>query len=238
MKIGIVSDIHGNWEALKAVSYILESEKVEEVWCLGDIVGYGPDPSLCIEWVKKNCKLIVCGNHDKAIYDPSELVYFNPAAQTAINWTSEQLKESDIAFLKSLPLTINWEDYLLVHASPERPQDWIYIFSVWEAERAFECCEERIILVGHTHVPQAYELKEEMAEEAEFPVELKSNIRYLINPGSVGQPRDGDPRASFGILKDNVFELIRVEYDVRKTQTKMYERGLPEFLARRLATGI
>ncbi len=237
MRVGIVSDIHGNWEALSAVSSALEKERVEEVWCLGDIVGYGPDPQECIKWVKQNCRLTVCGNHDKAVCREEEATFFNHIARKAIMWTCEQLSEEEIRFLDSLPYTISLGEILLVHSSPESPRSWGYILNEWDAERAFENCEERLIFVGHTHRPQAYEYRAGEALRSEFPVTIKLNIRYLINPGSVGQPRDRDPRASFGILEDETFRLLRVEYDIEKTQAKMYERGLPEHLAKRLEIG-
>ncbi len=236
-KIAVISDIHGNWEALKRVSQYLE-KNIDEIWCLGDIVGYGPEPSKCIEWVKGNCKYVVCGNHDKAVWDTGELIYFNPWAQEAILWTKSKLSEEDIKFLRSLPLCVKEKEFLLVHSSPVNPEQWTYIFSLWEAKEAFQHCEEKVIFVGHTHVPSAFQFGDEEIKEIDFPININNRFRYIINPGSVGQPRDKDPRASFGILYENTFELVRIPYDIKATQKKMYEENLPIFLITRLAQGI
>jgi predicted phosphodiesterase len=236
----VISDVHSNLEALLAVLDDLKRIKIKDVLFLGDAVGYGPDPNECLSLLTKNCRILLAGNHDRAALDLREAQYFNPHAQAAVIWTAEVLSASSIRTLLNLPVikAVEEQNLLLVHSSPFEPEKWHYISSPAEATEAFDFFGERICLVGHSHVPfiaekpssgkiQAYE------EEAEF----RKGSRYLINVGSVGQPRDGDPRACYVIVSDEGSEIKRVEYPVNKTQKKMAEAGLPDMLIERLSYG-
>ena len=240
MKVAVISDIHGNWEALTTVEKAIEKCGVDEIWCLGDIVGYGPDPSRCIEWVREKCSIVIAGNHDWAVTGKESIEYFNPWAKEAVLKIRNMLSAEEIDYLNNLPLTYKKDNILLVHGSPLKPQEWFYIFDEWDAKAAFEATEEWIIFVGHSHIPGCFSYKGNEIKEHCFPLKLKDTERYIINPGSVGQPRDGDPRASFGILdlKDMIFEICRVNYDIKTTQEKIKKADLPVWLATRLEKGL
>jgi diadenosine tetraphosphatase ApaH/serine/threonine PP2A family protein phosphatase len=245
MKVGIISDIHGNLEALGAVERELEALGVDEVWCLGDIVGYGPNPNECVTRVQDLCTLssgelmIVLGNHDEASVG-GDISFFNPRAQKAALWTRDQLSEENRDFLHSLPFKLERSDALLVHASPYEPDIWHYVMGIHDAAHAFAHFEHRACFVGHSHYPLVAELDGSvirMVEGAE--IELQPENRYLINVGSVGQPRDRDPRACFVTYepKKNLATYCRVEYDVSACQEKILHAGLPAMLAERLEIG-
>ena len=242
MLYAILADIHANLTAFEAVLGDIEKKGgVDEIWCLGDIVGYGPDPCRCIELLRQYKHVCVVGNHDLAAIGKMELSYFNPYAAAACQWTAEQLSEDDIEYLKNLPLTLEKGEFLLAHGSPAEPA-LEYVMSASIAARNFEFFQLPYCLVGHTHAPVAYR-----EEEGEcIPVSLSPGIglvlgekRMIINPGGVGQPRDGDPRAAYAIYDDEgrVFRLYRIEYDIRATQDRMMEAQLPIHLITRLEAG-
>lgn len=243
MRYAILADIHGNLEAFTAVlDDIGEKGDVEEIWCLGDIVGYGPDPHRCIE-ILNNCKHIcIAGNHDMAAVGKADTKYFNSLAVAAIQWTSERLTPEDIKYLGELPLTGQRGDFTLVHGSPTEPL-WEYVISTGIAIRNFTYIETTYCLVGHSHVPMAF-LKDK--ETGCKPVNLMQGIglalgdnKMIINPGGVGQPRDGDPRASYAIFDSEreMVNLYRVSYNIEATQKKIITSGLPMALASRLEQG-
>lgn len=239
-KLAIISDIHGNLEALKSVLEMLEWMRVERIHCLGDIVGYGPDPAACIELVRENCDGIIAGNHDWAVCGKTSIFNFNPVAQQAVLWTRERLGDEELEFLISLPLSLTeGESTLLVHASPLNPAEWGYIESVWEASVAFSYFDMPLCFIGHTHVPAVFTWSHEETKEESYPVKIREGKRYIFNVGSVGQPRNGDPRGTFAIwdIERREIELIRVSYRVKETQKKILEKGLPPWLAHRLALG-
>jgi len=241
LRIAIVSDIHGNLEAFEAVLAQIDEEKIDKVICLGDVVGYGPNPNECMSLARERCQTILMGNHDYAcIYKP-EMFFFNHFARQAIEFTLSIIKEEHLDFINQLPFLHSENDLLLVHANPLRPEGWEYILSIDEAIYYFPKFSEKICFIGHSHLPSIYVESEEskfsFIEQRE--IELESNCRYIINVGSVGQPRDGNPASSFGVidLAQQTFEIVRVAYDIEKTIDRFEKAGLPNFLAQRLRIG-
>jgi predicted phosphodiesterase len=242
MRYAILADIHANLAAFEAVLEDIEAKgSVDELWCLGDIVGYGPDPGECIELLRKYNPVCVVGNHDLGAIDKLDLSSFNPAAAAACRWTAAQLKTSDIRYLESLPLTVTKGDFYLVHGSPAEPV-MEYVMSTGIAEKNFSFFDSPYCLVGHTHVPLAFKQAETLCSS----ISLSPNIglvlgahRMIVNPGGVGQPRDGDPRASYAIYESegSILRLYRVPYDINSTQDKMVQAGLPMPLISRLESG-
>ncbi len=246
MRYLIISDIHSNLEALEAVLKDAEG-RYEAVLCLGDIVGYGPAPNECIERVRGLPSLsCVAGNHDWAAISKIGIEDFNPDARAATIWTQKTLTPISSAYLRSLPEKIVLEEKItIVHGSPRYPI-WEYILSTLTALENFGHFETPWCLVGHSHVPVIFAFNENKPNFCDAfvppenePVFLDPDFRFIINPGSVGQPRDGDPRASYAILdsEKGVVELRRVVYPVDKTQAMMEKVGLPPRLIARLSFG-
>ena len=242
MRIAILADIHSNLAAFEAVLEDLKTKGgFEKIWCLGDVVGYGPDPHQCIELLCQYDHLCVAGNHDWAAIGKMDTSDFNPVAAAASYWTTEQLTADDIKYLEGLPLDICQDDFTLVHGSPREPI-WEYMLSAETARDNFACFETDFCLVGHSHVPLVYESQGSMVISSQFPEDASLKLgknRLIINPGGVGQPRDGDPRASYALYDSEARILYhyRVEYDVLATQHKMDEQGLPLGLILRLSEG-
>lgn len=243
MRCAILADIHANLAALEAVlEDIRKKGGVDETWCLGDIVDYGPDPRPCLEVVQRLRPLGVVGNHDLAAIGRLDLDYFNPDAAVSNRWTAAQLNPADVAYLDALPLTLEKDSFTLVHGSPADPV-WEYIVSASIAAKNFDLFPFRYCLVGHTHEPAIFrQEKNGGVAAARFMPGIGlvlGNDRLIINPGAVGQPRDGDPRASYAIYdsEGRVMRLYRVPYDVRATQDKMMAAGLPIGLIMRLEVG-
>jgi predicted phosphodiesterase len=243
MKIALISDIHANAEALEAVLADIKTQKVDEILCLGDIVGYGANPNECIELVKKSCSLVLLGNHDAAAVGMLSTQHFNIHAKIAIEWTTENLKNSCLAWLKTLPLKENKFSHTLVHATPYEPNMWYYITSLEEAAFNFQFFETAFCLVGHTHIPIIIVLEHEkevyLHQGETLDYSGLDNVRFLINVGSVGQPRDRNSKSCYGIIDSDAktFTYHRVEYDVQKAQAKMRKIKMPEFLITRLEEG-
>jgi diadenosine tetraphosphatase ApaH/serine/threonine PP2A family protein phosphatase len=241
MKYALLSDIHSNLEAFQAVIKDLEYEQVDHVCFLGDIVGYGADPDQCIDLLQGLTSRVVAGNHDWAAVGLTDTTYFNPVAKSAIDWTSEKISPSHRKFLKTLPLTHLLPPIQLVHATPHKPETWNYIFSLKEALNGFNNCAHPICFIGHSHSPVAFVEKREgkVSLMPDRSFQIRNEHRYIINVGSVGQPRDGDPRAAYGIYdsENTSFTLKRIAYPIEDTQKKIVEAGLPPFLASRLSEG-
>jgi len=241
MKLGIFSDVHSNLTALDAVLALLKEQGADEYLCCGDLVGYGPDPGPCVKRLRQLKMTVVAGNHDYGVLGQTPVSSFNRAAQAAIVWTRKQLKEDDFAFLDSLPLVERVGNFTLVHGSPSAPENWEYIFSVREAAEEMGYFAESCCIVGHSHYPFAVERRNgdtvHLLPHASF--DLKPDQKYLVNAGSVGQPRDGDPRACCLLFdtRGRKMTFFRVEYDIPAVQTRIRAAGLPEFLATRLAAG-
>lgn len=240
MRYAILADIHGNLAAFQAVLQDIEERGgVDELWCLGDIVGYGPDPGECIAFLRQFPHLCVAGNHDWAAIGKVDVSDFNPDAAQACRWTASQLSPEDVRYLENLPLTICRDDFTIVHGSPREPI-WEYILSTQSAKANFGYFETRFCLIGHSHVPLVFEDIGETCLLSELPAELKlGENRLIINPGGVGQPRDGDPRAAYAIYddEDKTIYHYRIPYDIEATQERMARQGLPAFLAIRLSYG-
>lgn len=243
MVYGLISDIHANLEALEAV--LAELNGVEGYLCLGDLVGYGPDPEACLTRVRALPGLTaVVGNHDLAAigrYDPN---WFNPYARRAIEWTAGRLTSDDAAYLGSLPDTEEVAGAVLVHGSLPEAMD--YVTNCEDALDCFDAFGGALCLVGHTHVAEYY-TRPESARTCEQlgllrggQVDLRRELRYLINPGSIGQPRDGNPQASFGVYDSDArtVRVGRVDYDLAAVQAKMRAGGLPRYLSERLGRGV
>lgn len=213
---------------------------MDEYWCLGDIVGYGPDPAACLSLVRERCRYVVAGNHDLAAAGEMDLATFNPEAARAVLWTSNQLNEQEKAYLGRLDLMIVSEDFTLVHGSPDEPA-WEYILDAYSAKENFARFDTPFCLVGHSHIPVIF-CEEQSRVKTIYPVPAEKKLegeRLIINPGSVGQPRDGDWRASFMVYDTlkGMLELRRVGYNVKITQEKMRRADLPSHLIERLSQG-
>jgi predicted phosphodiesterase len=238
----IISDIHGNWEALSAA---LESAdgKHESTICCGDIVGYGADPNAVTEWVRAHAQVAIRGNHDRACASLTGIDWFNPMAQAATRWTNRVLTDENREWLEKLPMgPAQVENFQIVHGSPLHEDE--YILSVGEASEAFAYAELPLTFFGHTHVQCGFEnsrLRTRRWSPAEVgrSQHVNGDAAYLVNPGSVGQPRDGDPRAAFALFDSESLELqlCRVQYDIAAAQQKIIEARLPSMLAQRLSSG-
>ncbi|MGQ0548405.1 MAG: metallophosphoesterase family protein [Armatimonadota bacterium] len=242
MRVAVLSDIHANLEALEVVLSHLEGQAHDCVVCLGDFVGYGPDPNACIELVRPRLRAAVVGNHDAAAIGVRSSEDFNLYAAEAIIWTQRTLSEGSRAYLAGLPQRADVEGLLLVHGSPRGPVDE-YILDTRTARASFAADPFRVAVVGHSHQPVVFIESHHRASAQgllpEVPVRLRSHNRYIINVGSIGQPRDGDPRASYAIVDtvEGTATLFRVAYPVEETQRKMEAAGLPAPLIERLAHG-
>ncbi len=242
MRIALLSDVHGNIWALERVLGDLKRRGADEVWFLGDAVGYGPKPTECWEALREVVDLWVLGNHDAALFDEESYRDMNPVAQAAIDWTRERVPQELVEFMRRVPLWRDEGDLYMVHSSPYEPDKWHYIFHPADASAAFSAVNAPIILSGHSHVPGGFVLKGQVLPFGlrQGKVKVERKLRYILNPGGVGQPRDGDPRASYGILdlEEGVFEVIRVEYPVEKAAEEILREGLPPLLAERLSMGL
>ncbi|MEK7441824.1 MAG: metallophosphoesterase family protein [Chloroflexota bacterium] len=241
MRILIISDIHGNLTALEAVLADADGS-YDTVWCLGDLVGYGPDPNECVERVRALSKLTcLVGNHDKAAIGDIDINSFNLDARTAIAWTQNALTSTSREYLTNLPEKQVQGVYTLVHASPRQPV-WEYILDAYIASQNFSYFETPYCLVGHTHIPVIYQQEGTTAVERRpnyDELTVFGNERLIINPGSVGQPRDSNPDASYAILdfEGRRWEYRRAPYNVAETQRRMTEHKMPVRLISRLQKG-
>lgn len=241
MKYFIFSDIHGNLEALEVVMEALDNFKDCMPICLGDIVGYGPNPQECIDAVRQRGIRCVVGNHDRAAIEQVDISYFNPYAKEAVLWTRSILKDADIQFLKSLPISLTIANMTLVHATPCDPSAWNYLFTLFDAHNNFKCFDTQLCMIGHSHSPiiivQA--LSGDCWVHPHSVIAVHEDQRLIVNVGSAGQPRDGNPDATYVIYDDieRSIEIFRVPYNLRKTQEKMKQHGLPDYLIERLEIG-
>jgi predicted phosphodiesterase len=237
MKIAILSDIHSNLEALETAFEYIDKEDISKVYCLGDIVGYGPNPNECIEIIRERCDVVLMGNHDYAALGLANIEYFNDYAKASVFWTISSLEQDNLDYLHDLPFSYKGDNFLLVHASPSTPPHWHYVLSHDVAMMEMRHFEQNICYIGHSHVPIIYS-KNGAYRNSPIKIETKSQ-KYIINVGSIGQPRDGDPKLCFAVLdtENNQFEYIRLDYRVNRTYEKIIKSGLPVFLAERLLKG-
>jgi diadenosine tetraphosphatase ApaH/serine/threonine PP2A family protein phosphatase len=242
LRIAVISDIHGNWHALEAVLADVERERVDEIWCLGDVVGYGPQPNRCVEATRARAAVCLIGNHDLAALGRADLTCFTPDAAVSARWTADELADGARDYLATLEPAAERPGAQLFHGSPRDPV-WEYILDESAVRAALDLTSAALVLVGHSHIPIALQLSDggELAGGlARGGSELElSDGRWLLNPGSVGQPRDGDPRAAFLLvdLDSRHAHFRRVPYDVEQTQSEIRDAGLPDALANRLAEG-
>jgi diadenosine tetraphosphatase ApaH/serine/threonine PP2A family protein phosphatase len=240
VRYAIVSDIHGNLEALSEV--LARLEPADGLFCLGDIVGYGPNPNECLALIRARAQGTVLGNHDVGAIDNHGLAYFNPAAREAIEWTQTVLAPEHVAWLDSLSYELRMPGFLLVHGAPV--EYFRYVSDEQGAAEAFAATDAPLIFVGHTHVAEDYVreqsglIRRESRRDGGRLV-LETNARYLVNVGSVGQPRDRNPQASFCFYDPEARTVSweRVAYRIEETQEKIEAAALPDTLARRLALG-
>ncbi len=243
-RIALISDIHANLPALEAVMRDAELCQCEAVYCLGDIVGYNANPVECLEFIRTNSIPTVRGNHDEEAIGTDNPVNMNPVAYSALMWTRNQLNEDQKKFLRRAPFQrILPNEVVLVHGTQDKPNSWGYVTTVDTAKHSMDMLRgnQFICFNGHTHVPRIYIKHQGVIQEYESgDVQLTPECQYLINVGSVGQPRNGDPRASYGILDTNtlVYYHRLLEYDIQEAQRRIIEAGLPEMLANRLAIGM
>jgi predicted phosphodiesterase len=241
MKIGFISDIHANLEALEACLADIKREKISKLFFLGDVVGYGPDPNKCIEIIDKRAQIKLLGNHDAATIGLLDTECFNQYAQLSMSYTSQKLKEKNLRKLRMFHLEASFDVFKMVHASPRKPSAWEYIIDIEDAEKNFKYFEQQVCVIGHSHRPaiiKKYKINRCETVPHDF-VQLDDDYRYIVNVGSVGQPRDGDPRASYMVYdsETRILSIRRVEYDFEKTQKKMREADLPRFLVERISVG-
>jgi diadenosine tetraphosphatase ApaH/serine/threonine PP2A family protein phosphatase len=240
VRYAIFSDIHGNLESLQAALALLAPD--DEIVCLGDVVGYGPNPNECVAIVRERASVTVLGNHDVAAIDNFGLSYFNPAAKAAMEWTQSVLLPEHHAWLNSLGYEFRLPEFLLVHGAPVNYFE--YILDKAGAARAFAATDAPLIFIGHTHLAGYYALRPDGGIDAKLwqqggTFSLDEGSRYVVNVGSIGQPRDLNPRASLGLYDPaaRTIEIVRYDYPIARVQEKIASVHLPEALARRLAVG-
>jgi diadenosine tetraphosphatase ApaH/serine/threonine PP2A family protein phosphatase len=230
----VISDIHGNLEALEEALRDIDARGVDEIVCVGDVIGYGADPAACLRLVRDRCRRVLLGNHDEAAFNPRITQSFNSYARRAADWTRGQLEDGDRDFLRGLPytLSLDGEQLLFAHGTPRSPQDFDYIFGDMEARSYADAFTGRLCFVGHTHIPRIHPLDARVRG-------YTPSDRFIINCGSVGQPRDRDSRLSYGLLDTvaGTYENVRLAYDVAAAAAKIVDAGLPAILAQRLAEG-
>ena len=232
MRLAIISDIHANLEALNRALEIISKHSIDEIICLGDIIGYGANPNECLELVRTKTEFILLGNHDQAAIDIARAEDFNPYARASAEWTSQQLTDENKEFIQKLPYTLERHGVFFVHASPYMPHEWNYIITMADARDNFDHFSTPICFVGHSHTPEIF------CEDI-WTKEIVRDKKFIVNVGSVGQPRDSDPRLSFGIFDTEkwTYENVRSEYDVMAASQKIKKAGLPKMLADRLLIG-
>ncbi len=240
MKYAIVSDIHANLEAMETVLKKIDEIGVDKIVCLGDVVGYNANPNECVDIIRSREIPTICGNHDAVACGIEEPWGFNPVALSAAMWTREALREDNLEWLQSLPDVQKHETLLAVHGSPANRNSYLFTWEdVLPHVPYVEEQECNLCFFGHTHSPGIFSDDGVYALDGDSKFILGEGKPFFINPGSVGQPRDGDPRASFGILDldNNEYALVRVNYPVKQAADKVTAVGLPAFLAERLFLG-
>lgn len=239
MKFAIFGDIHANLEALQAVFADAQAEGCAQYVCLGDVVGYGANPAECLDLVRVLGCPVVRGNHDEGASDESSLEDLNPLAEAALQWTRGQLTMDQRQWLRDLKLVRQVRDFTVVHATLDSPGAWGYVTNRFDAMASFSYQFTSVCFYGHTHVPRIFEKTDAVRAGRGLDVTLERGVKYFINVGSVGQPRDGDWRASYAVYDSEaqVITIRRVEYDLGTAQQKILDAGLPTLLADRLALG-
>jgi predicted phosphodiesterase len=242
----ILSDVHANWEALQAVLGSAAG-RYDQIICLGDLLGYGADPNPVVDWARANVAIIVRGNHDRACAGLEDLEWFNPIARAAAEWTHEQLTPENLEYVAALPQgPVDVGGFQVMHGSLLDEDE--YVVEVSDAGQVFSYLETSLAFFGHTHIQGGFEWKQHRVrflgkprppKQTEMALELDPECAYLLNPGSVGQPRDADPRAAYVLYnpQERFLNFYRVDYDLSTAQAKIRNAGLPPLLADRLAVG-
>lgn len=240
MRYGLFSDVHGNLPAFTSVIRAFDQEKIDQYVCGGDVVGYGANPQECIRALKDLSAVCIAGNHDWAVLGKIDTTNFNPMARVAVDWTKINIKPEDQNFLEELNLIYKNDDFVLVHGTLQEPGHFHYLLSESEARETFSLMDRAVCFVGHTHMAGVFIEKDDRIQNFQsVNLEVQKDCRYIVNLGSVGQPRDGDWRASYCLLdtETKTISLKRVEYDVTEAQKRIRQAGLPDFLASRLTFG-
>lgn len=243
MRYLIFSDLHSNLESLKSFAQIIETIDHDKKVFLGDLVDYGADPNACVDWVREKADIILAGNHDYAVLGKTELTYFNPDAYQACLWTRQELTRKNKDFLRTLTCEIVEDGIHWVHSSPFEPEQWHYVVSRADGKINFDHFSTQVCFLGHSHRPLVIEqARDGTITDCASPTawELKPDCRTIVNVGSLGQPRDGNPQPSFVIYDSTAgkVEFQRYDYDVATAQRKILDNGLPSFLAERLGVGM
>jgi diadenosine tetraphosphatase ApaH/serine/threonine PP2A family protein phosphatase len=240
VRYAILSDIHANLEALHAVLADARG-RVDGLLCLGDVVGYGADPVACVDLVGERADVVVGGNHEWAVGGRLDLGWFNRHARAAAEWTRDRMDVDHQAWLAARPLTAEVADATLVHASPAHPDEWDYLVAPEDGWDAFPAFATRLCFVGHSHRPAVWSLGSSGPDWEPRPADVtfETGRRYIVNVGSVGQPRDRDPRAAYALwdVDAGTVSIRRVSYDIATARLKIETAGLPRFLSDRLAAG-
>lgn len=239
MRYAILSDIHGNLDALQAVLEALHDERIDAVACLGDIVGYGPEPRECLRAIRKYDSLIIAGNHDYAVANKIDIEAFNAMAREATCWTRKELSASEIEFLGNLPLVAHLDTCDLVHGSLYSPELFDYVQNSYDAHLTMSRMRSSVCFIGHSHVPVNFLQTDIIAYNFLKEIRLLPGAKVIVNVGSVGQPRDYDPRACFAVYdsEEQLVRVRRVEYDIDAVAAKIQKAGLPPALGERLRLG-
>jgi putative phosphoesterase len=240
MRYGIFSDVHSNLEAFEVTIDYYKKEKIDRFIFLGDIVGYGADPSKTVALLKTLKPIVVAGNHDWAVIDKFSVKNFNRYAKEAILWTRENLRQEDITYLHTFKIIYEGDDFLCVHSNVKKPGNFHYIWNIDDARENFPLLKKRVCFIGHSHKMETYYLDDgKMFYLREYEIKLKSQGKYIINVGSVGQPRDRDSRLSLCVYdsSENMVSFKRLEYNIEKAADKILSKGLPSILALRLYGG-
>jgi predicted phosphodiesterase len=242
MRIALLSDVHGNLPAFEAVLADVDAQGADEVWCLGDLVGYGAEPDGCVELARARCKLSLAGNHDLVVTGDIPISDFSRSAAEAARWTQETISKESLDYLGGLGASDPEREPALFHASPRDPV-WEYVLSSWQADECMDLMDARVGAIGHSHVALWFRRGDdgkvaggtaEPGQESDL-----SEGRWLVNPGGVGQPRDGDPRAAWLLLDTGTWAATwrRVDYPIDEAARAIEEAGLPKVLAERLYSG-
>ncbi len=239
MRYAVISDIHSNLDALEAVLAEIDREGVDQIVCVGDIVGYAACPKECLDIIRGREIPCVAGNHDYAAVDKTSIQYFNPDARDAILWTRDQLSQDEKDYLAGLPLTLEFDDFTLAHGTLQNPELFDYIQTIYDAHLSFEALRNTICFLGHSHVPITFFNDEPISYFMEPEIPLAESEKLLVNVGSVGQPRDQISLACYAIYDDveSMIWIRRTPYDIDAAARRIREAGLPAMNADRLAYG-
>ncbi|MFA6078863.1 MAG: metallophosphoesterase family protein [Candidatus Omnitrophota bacterium] len=241
MRYGVISDIHSNYEAFRAAVDALSKERIDAYLCLGDVIGYGADPHACLKLLQElKPKALVAGNHEWAVLGLTDISLFNADAREAVLWTRKVLTAEELEFLKTFELVHETRKFVLTHGTLDSPSEFGYMLSDADARRTMSLMKVPLCFVGHSHVGSIFYSKADKVKYfAGKSIEMEDRSKYVVNSGSIGQPRDFDPKASYVVYDDEkrTIELKRVKYDIKAAQEKILKVGLPDFLAYRLSTG-